>query len=134
MRCWQVATNGCFISQQKQGIAQRRLCLRSQWVGDPRNDFIQIALITSHAPWVPIPEMLPWDALGDGTVFNQWATQGPTPRELWKDYDDVRDQYRIAIDYSLQATLEHVARLGDDAPLVIVVGSPRSMAGIGPMG
>ena len=89
---------------------------------DPRNDFIQIALISSHAPWVPLPEMLPWDALGDGTIFNQWATKGPSPRELWKDYDKVREQYRLAVDYSLQATFEHVGRLGDDAPLVIVVG------------
>ncbi|MEO9517571.1 MAG: sulfatase-like protein [Paracoccaceae bacterium] len=89
---------------------------------DPRNDFIQIALISSHAPWVPVPEMLPWDAMGDGTVFNQWATQGPSPREVWKDYDKVREQYRLAVDYSLQATFEHVAHLGDDAPLIIVVG------------
>lgn len=89
---------------------------------DPRNDFIQIALISSHAPWVPVPEMLPWDALGDGTIFNQWATSGPTPREVWKDHDKVRDQYRKAVDYSLQATLEHVARLGDEAPLVMVIG------------
>lgn len=88
---------------------------------DPRRDFIQIALITSHAPWVPIPPMLPWDAMGDGSVFDAWANSGPTPRDLWKNYDNVRDQYRIAIDYSLQATFEHIARL-DDAPLVIVVG------------
>ena len=89
---------------------------------DPRQDFIQIALISSHAPWVPVPQMLPWDGMGDGTIFNQWATKGPTPREVWKDHDKVREQYRLAIDYSLQATLSHVARLGDDAPLVIVVG------------
>jgi hypothetical protein len=89
---------------------------------DPRNDFVQIALISSHAPWVPLPQLVPWDDLGDGSIFNQWATMGPSPRELWKDYDKVRDQYRLAIDYTLQATFEHVARLGNGAPLVIVVG------------
>jgi len=89
---------------------------------DPRPDFIQIALISSHAPWVPIPPMLPRDGMGDGTVFNTYAASGPTPRELWKDYDNVRDQYRIAVDYALQATLEHVATLGDDAPLIMVIG------------
>jgi hypothetical protein len=88
---------------------------------DPRPDFIQIALISSHAPWVPIPPMLPWDSLGDGSVFNQWANSGPTPRELWKNRDDVREQYKIAVDYALQATLEHVAML-DDAPLVMIIG------------
>jgi len=89
---------------------------------DPRPDFIQIALISSHAPWVPVPDMLPWDEVGDGTIFNEMAARGPTPRELWKNRDDVREAYRHAIDYSLQATFEHVARLGNDAPLVAIVG------------
>lgn len=89
---------------------------------DPRPDFIQIALISSHAPWVPVPDMVAWDEVGDGTVFNEMAARGPTPRELWKNRDDVREAYRRAIDYSLQATFEHVARLGDDAPLVVIVG------------
>ena len=26
--------------------------------------FAEIALISSHAPWTPIPPLLPWDALG----------------------------------------------------------------------
>ncbi|GFE64659.1 sulfatase-like hydrolase/transferase [Litoreibacter roseus] len=89
---------------------------------DPRPDFIQIALISSHAPWVPIPPLLEWDQLGDGTVFTQYATQGPTPKEVWRDRDRVREQYRLAIDYALQATFSHVAQLGDEAPLILVVG------------
>lgn len=93
---------------------------------DPRPDFIQIALISSHAPWVPIPDMIPWDAIGDGTEFNAMAALGPTPRELWKNYDDVREAYRLGIDYSLQATFEHIARLGDDAPLVFVIGDHQA--------
>lgn len=93
---------------------------------DPRPDFIQIALISSHAPWVPIPDMVPWDQVGDGTVFSEMAATGPSPRELWKDYDNVRDQYRLAVDYSLRATLSHVARLGNDAPLVMIVGDHQA--------
>jgi len=93
---------------------------------DPRPDFMQIALITSHAPWVPIPDILPWDALGDGTEFNEMAARGPTPRELWKDRDDVRDAYRRAVNYSLQVTFEHAARLGDAAPLLIVLGDHQA--------
>ena len=93
---------------------------------DPRPDFIQIALISSHAPWVPIPEMVAWEDIGDGTIFNDMARRGPSPRELWKDHDDVRAAYREAIDYSLQATLSHVARLGEEAPLVIVLGDHQA--------
>lgn len=93
---------------------------------DPRDDFIQISLISSHAPWVPVPDMIAWKDVGDGTVFNEMAARGPTPRELWKNRDDVRDAYRRAIDYSLQATFGHIARLGDAAPLVIVLGDHQA--------
>lgn len=93
---------------------------------DGRDDFLQIALISSHAPWVPVPDMVPWEEVGDGTIFNEMAARGPTPRELWKNRDDVREAYRRAIDYSLQATFEHIVRLGPDVPLVIVVGDHQS--------
>lgn len=93
---------------------------------DTRPDFTQIALISSHAPWTPVPEMLPWEAIGDGREFNEMAARGPTPRELWKDRDDVRDAYRRSVDYSLRAVMSYVARQGDDAPLVIVAGDHQA--------
>ncbi|MGK7754448.1 MULTISPECIES: sulfatase-like hydrolase/transferase [unclassified Roseovarius] len=93
---------------------------------DPRPDFIQVALISSHAPWTPVPKMLPWGAIGDGTEFNEMAAKGPTPKELWKDRDAVRDAYRRSVDYSLNAVFSHVARLGEAAPLVIVAGDHQA--------
>ena len=35
--------------------------------------FAQIALISSHAPWVPVPRMVAWDQVGDGRVFDAMA-------------------------------------------------------------
>ncbi|MEM9551671.1 MAG: sulfatase-like hydrolase/transferase [Pseudomonadota bacterium] len=97
---------------------------------DPRPDFLQVALISSHAPWTPIPEIVPWDEIGDGTIFNAMATLGPTPRELWKDRDAVREAYRRSVDYVLEVTFSHVARVAADqsrpAPLIIVAGDHQS--------
>ncbi len=89
---------------------------------DTRPDFLQIALISSHAPWVPIPEMVPWDQVGDGTIFDQWATAGDPPSVVWRDRDRVRDQYRRAIDYSLRVTFDYVARESESETLFIVLG------------
>lgn len=90
---------------------------------DPRPDFLEIALISSHAPWVPIPPLIDWDAIGDGSVFNRWANSGDPPRVVWKDRDRVRLQYRLAVDYSLQTVLSFAARqAGPDGPLIIVLG------------
>ena len=47
----------------------------------------QIALVSSHAPWVPVPELLPWDTLGDGQEFDQWALSGDPPEVVWRDHD-----------------------------------------------
>ena len=93
---------------------------------DPRRDFTQIALISSHAPWVPIPPVIPWDQVGDGSVYAQWATAGPSPREVWKDHDRVRAQYLKAVDYALQVTLQHIAALGPQAPLVMLLGDHQA--------
>ncbi len=93
---------------------------------DPRPDFIQIALISSHAPWTPVPDVLEWDGLGDGRIFDAMAAKGPSPQDLWQDRDDIRDAYRRAVEYSLRVTFDHVARLADKAPLVIIAGDHQA--------
>ncbi len=82
----------------------------------------QVALVSSHAPWVPIPELVEWDEIGDGTIFNQWALSGDPPEVVWRDHDRVRDQFRLAIDYSLQAVGAWAARHADDPPLIVMLG------------
>ncbi len=84
--------------------------------------FVQIVLLSSHAPWVPVPQLIPWDAVGDGSVFDRWATSGDRPEIVWRDHDRVRDQYRQAIDYSLQVILSYAARLSARPPLMVILG------------
>lgn len=98
---------------------------------DPRRLFAQIALISSHAPWTPVPEMLPWEDLGDGTEFDAMAQAGDPPNVVWRDRDRVRAQYRDTIDYTLQAVLDYAARQGTDAPLMILVGDHQAATTIG---
>ena len=70
--------------------------------------FAQIALISSHAPWVPVPDMLPWDAIGDGTEFDEVATSGDPPDVVWRDRGprprsvQASDRLRPAGDYRLR--------------------------------
>jgi len=82
----------------------------------------QVALVSSHAPWVPIPPVIDWDAIGDGRVFNQWADSGDPPEVVWRDHDYVRDQFRLAIDYSLQTLGAWAALHADDPPLIVMLG------------
>jgi hypothetical protein len=84
--------------------------------------FGQVALVSSHAPWVPVPELIPWEEVGDGRAFDRWALSGDSPEVVWRDRDRVRDQYRMAIDYSLETVMDWAARKGPDGPLIVILG------------
>lgn len=93
---------------------------------DARPLFIQMALGSSHAPWVPVPDLIAWDALGDGTVFNPVVAASDTPRRVWQDNDRVRAQYRLAVDYALQTVFAYAALHAEDPPLMIVLGDHQA--------
>jgi hypothetical protein len=84
--------------------------------------FAEISLISSHAPWTPIPPVLDWSAIGDGAVFSRWANEGDPPEVVWRDPERVRHQYTLAIDYVLNVLTSYAARFVDERTLLIVVG------------
>lgn len=80
----------------------------------------EIALISSHAPWTPVPKLIDWAAVGDGTVFNDQAESGDAPQVVWADHDRVRRQYVETIDYTLETLGDYIARFGRDAVFVVL--------------
>jgi len=96
-----------------------RLVLAEQ---DRAQIFAQVALISSHAPWTPVPDLIPWDDIGDGRIFDAVAQSGDSPQVVWRDRDRVRDQFRQAVDYSLRTVGAYAARHADDPPFLIVLG------------
>lgn len=94
--------------------------------------FAEIALISSHAPWTPVPEVIDWDSVGDGSIFDGQARSGATPREVWSDMDRVRLQYRRSIEYALANISSYVVERLDTGFVVIVLGDhqpARSITG-----
>jgi hypothetical protein len=65
--------------------------------------FAEVTLVSSHAPWTPVAQVLEdWSAIGDGSVFSEWAEAGDPPEVVWRDPERVREQYARAIDYVLR--------------------------------
>lgn len=93
---------------------------------DPRRLFAQVALISSHAPWVPVPRLIDWNLVGDGSVFNDMAQEGDPPSVVWRDRDRVRDQYRQAVAYSLEVVMDYALRHAEDPPLMLVIGDHQA--------
>lgn len=95
----------------------------------------EMALISSHAPWTPLPSLVDWDRIGDGTIFNTQAESGDPPSVVWADPDRVRSQYITSIDYTLETLGSYMARygkntlfilLGDHQPASIITGEGAS--------
>jgi len=98
--------------------------LRTDTGGRPL--FAQVALGSSHAPWVPVPELVDWESIGDGSVFDEMALSGDPPDVVWRDRDRVRDQYRLAVDYALRVVFDYAARHAGNPPLMIVIGDHQA--------
>ncbi|MCC6009072.1 MAG: sulfatase [Rhodobacteraceae bacterium] len=82
----------------------------------------QVVLVSSHAPWIPVPPVIPWEDIGDGTIFNQWATSGDPPEVVWRDPDRIRAEFTRAVDYSLDAVGAYLELHADARALTIVLG------------
>jgi energy-converting hydrogenase Eha subunit A len=72
--------------------------------------FAQVVLVSSHAPFTPIADPLPWESLGDGSIYHRRQPRGDAPETVWKDPERVREQFRLAIDYSLKTVFDYIAR------------------------
>lgn len=82
----------------------------------------EIILASSHNPWAPVARMIDWDDLGDGSVFHEIKKDGKDPKEVWKNPESVRTEYRRAIEYSLRSTTEWVERYGDENTVLVFLG------------
>ncbi|WP_435060912.1 sulfatase [Amycolatopsis thermoflava] len=79
----------------------------------------ELDLVSSHWPWAPLPRMVDWGAVGDGSTFTHI---GPSVDEVWSDPERVRAAYGDAVEYSLSALISYVETFGDDNLVLVFLG------------
>ncbi len=82
----------------------------------------EIALISSHAPWTPTPQLLRWDEVGDGSIFNAQTKAGPAVDAVWQDSALLRDQYASSIEYAVETLASYAIQFGDDDLVMLILG------------
>jgi hypothetical protein len=83
----------------------------------------EITLVSSHAPWEPVPRLINWGDVGDGSAFDGMATADDPPAAiLTRKSGRVRADYRAAIEYSLSSLISYVEAYGDDNLVIIFLG------------
>ncbi|WP_133900574.1 CDP-alcohol phosphatidyltransferase [Actinophytocola oryzae] len=82
----------------------------------------EIDLVSSHTPFTPIPTMVDWDKVGDGSVYDPMPAKGPQAGDVWPDPTKVRAAYTASIKYSLQSLISYIRTYGDDDLVVVFLG------------
>jgi hypothetical protein len=84
----------------------------------------EIVLVSSHAPWDPLPHFIDWNAVGDGSVFNSMTGKGDVPKTIIfnRDPQGVRADYLQSIQYSLSTLISYVKTYGNKNLVLIYLG------------
>ena len=82
----------------------------------------EIDLTSSHLPWAPLPTMVPWNEVGDGSVFNPQPAESESATTVWRNQNTVRQFYGKSIQYSMTALTSWVTELNDPNLVLILLG------------
>jgi hypothetical protein len=83
----------------------------------------EIVLVSSHAPWAPVPRLVNWDDIGDGSIFDAMAEAGDPPDIIrTRDAGRVRTDYRRSVEYSLNSVISYLETYGDDDLVLVFLG------------
>lgn len=91
----------------------------------------EIDLVSSHTPWAPLPRLVDWSRVGDGSIFDPMPAEGESPEEVWRTPDRIKAAYAGSIAYSLDALTSFVQQLHDRDLVLVVLGDhqPASIVG-----
>ncbi|WP_215452143.1 sulfatase [Streptomyces sp. ATCC 21386] len=90
----------------------------------------EIILTSSHQPWAPLPEMVGWDEVGDGSVYRDIEKAGKDPADVFTDPVKVKEEYGKSVQYSLHSLLQYVEKYGDENTVLVFLGDHQPMASV----
>jgi phosphatidylglycerophosphate synthase len=97
---------------------------RNELTPDPDRPRVmgEIDLVSSHHPWTPLPHLVDWDQLGDGSVFDGMPEQGQSEAVVYRDPDKVRALYGQSIEYTMSTLVSWLERNPDPNLVLVVLG------------
>jgi phosphatidylglycerophosphate synthase len=82
----------------------------------------EIDLVSSHTPWAPLPVMVLWNKVGNGSIFDLMPARSESPITVWRNANTVQQFYGRSIQYSLHALTSWVTELNDPNLVLIMLG------------
>ena len=87
---------------------------------DRRPIMAEIGLVSGHIPWAPLPLLIAWDEVGNGSVFDIART--PTVDVDWLNQAQLKQDYTRSMDYVLRTLLSFLLIEGRENIVMIIVG------------
>ncbi|MER5447220.1 CDP-alcohol phosphatidyltransferase [Streptomyces sp. NPDC002764] len=81
-----------------------------------------VILTSSHQPWAPIPKMVPWNELGDGSIFNSIQKAGNKPSDIIASSPKSQAEYGKSVQYSVTALTQWLERYGTKDTVLVFLG------------
>ncbi|MFF4028507.1 CDP-alcohol phosphatidyltransferase [Streptomyces sviceus] len=88
----------------------------------------EIILTSSHQPWAPIPKMVDWNDLGDGSVFKAIQKAGNKASDIIADPTRSKQEYGKSISYSVTSLTQWLERYGNDDTVLVFLGDHQPIA------
>jgi hypothetical protein len=89
----------------------------------------EIDLDSSHNPWSVVPHLVPWDTIGDGSVYRQIKAPYTHTLQVLGDRHLQQASYAKSIRYSLSSLVSFVRHAHDSHLVMLVLGDhqPNSL-------
>ncbi|GAB3586366.1 hypothetical protein GCM10027406_36320 [Leifsonia lichenia] len=82
----------------------------------------EIDFVSSHTPWTPLPHPVPWDAIGDGSIYDPQPAQGLPPSTVWQSQQHVQELYGQSIQYTMGSLVSFLTTFDDPNLVMVVLG------------
>jgi len=82
----------------------------------------EVDLVSSHHPWTPLPQLVSWSAVGDGSVYDRIPAVGGSPDTVFRDPDKVRAAYGKSVEYTWQSLVSWIVQQHDPNLVLVVLG------------
>ncbi|MFI9610727.1 CDP-alcohol phosphatidyltransferase [Streptomyces sp. NPDC052023] len=88
----------------------------------------EIILTSSHQPWSPLPKMVDWEDLGDGSLFGPIQRAGTDPAEIIADGTRSKEEYGKSVQYSVTSLTQWLERYGTKDTVLVFLGDHQPIA------
>jgi hypothetical protein len=97
---------------------------RDELTADPGRPPVmaELDLVSSHHPWTPLPRLVDWADVGDGSVFDGMPAEGESASAAFRDPNQVRALYGKSVEYTMGALVSWLETQPDPDLVLVVLG------------